>query len=66
MHIYANPTRFLALAKWLMPLLFWSGLVLSLGAVGWGLFMVPLAAASVAAIALALFFRPPTPGPAAT
>ena len=30
-----------------------------------GLFMVPLAAASIAAIALALFFRPPAPGPAA-
>ena len=29
-----------------------------------GLFMVPLAAASIAAIALALFFRPPTSGPA--
>ena len=29
-----------------------------------GLFMVPLAAASIAAIALALFFRPPTHGPA--
>jgi len=29
-----------------------------------GLFMVPLAAASAAAIALALFFRPPTSGPA--
>ena len=28
-----------------------------------GLFMVPLAAASLAAIALALFFRPPTRGP---
>ena len=28
-----------------------------------GLFLVPLAAASVAAIALALFFRPPTHGP---
>ncbi|MFN4019933.1 MAG: heme ABC transporter permease CcmC [Erythrobacter sp.] len=40
MHIYANPTRFLALAKWLMPLLFWSGLVLSLGAIAWGLFVV--------------------------
>ncbi|ANK13313.1 heme ABC transporter permease CcmC [Erythrobacter neustonensis] len=41
MHIYANPTRFLRLANWLTPLLFWSGLVLSLGAVAWGLFMVP-------------------------
>jgi hypothetical protein len=30
-----------------------------------GLFMVPLAAASVAAIALALFFRPPASGPGA-
>lgn len=40
-HIYANPRRFLKLASWLMPLLFWSGLVLSLGAIGWGLFMVP-------------------------
>jgi MFS family permease len=30
-----------------------------------GLFMVPLAAASLAAIGLALFFRPPTTGPAA-
>lgn len=41
MHIYANPKRFLTLARWLMPLLFWSGLVLSLGAVAWGLFVVP-------------------------
>lgn len=41
MHTYANPTRFLALAKWLTPLLFWSGLVLSLGAMAWGLFVVP-------------------------
>lgn len=41
MHIYANPTRFLRLANWLTPPLFWSGLVLSLGAVAWGLFMVP-------------------------
>lgn len=41
MHIYANPTRFLALARWLTPLLFWSGLVLSLGAMAWGVFVVP-------------------------
>lgn len=41
MHIYANPKRFLNLARWLTPLLFWSGLVLSLGAVAWGLTMVP-------------------------
>ncbi|KPP96206.1 MAG: heme ABC transporter permease CcmC [Erythrobacter sp.] len=41
MHIYANPKRFLGIAKWLTPLLFWSGLVLSLGATAWGLFMVP-------------------------
>jgi heme exporter protein C len=41
MHTYANPTRFLALARWLTPLLFWSGLVLALGAMAWGLFVVP-------------------------
>ena len=29
-----------------------------------GLFLVPLAAASVAAIVLAVAFKPPTPGPA--
>ncbi|MEM9501165.1 MAG: heme ABC transporter permease CcmC [Pseudomonadota bacterium] len=41
MHIYANPTRFLSLAKWLMPLCLWSGLLLSVGAIAWGLTMVP-------------------------
>jgi len=41
MHIYANPKRFLALAKWLMPFLFWSGLALSAGAIAWGLAVVP-------------------------
>ena len=40
MHIYANPKRFLSLATWLMPLLFWSGLALSIGAIVWGLIMV--------------------------
>ncbi|AOL23903.1 heme exporter protein C [Erythrobacter litoralis] len=41
MHTYANPKRFLGIAKWLMPLLFWSGLALSAGAVAWGLAVVP-------------------------
>lgn len=41
MHIYANPKRFLSLAKWLTPLLFWSGLALSLGAIAWGIASVP-------------------------
>ncbi|MEE4199599.1 heme ABC transporter permease CcmC [Erythrobacter sp.] len=41
MHIYANPKRFLSLARWLMPLLFWSGLALALGAIAWGLAVVP-------------------------
>ncbi|MEL7217280.1 MAG: heme ABC transporter permease CcmC [Pseudomonadota bacterium] len=41
MHTYANPTRFLSLAKWLMPLCLWSGLVLAGGAVVWGLTVVP-------------------------
>ncbi len=41
MHGYANPARFLKIAKWLtMPLLV-GGLLLSTGAVLWGLFAVP-------------------------
>ncbi|MEM7779826.1 MAG: heme ABC transporter permease CcmC [Pseudomonadota bacterium] len=41
MHIYANPKRFLQLASWLMPLLFWSGLALTLGAIAWGMAVPP-------------------------
>jgi heme exporter protein C len=41
MHIYANPTRFLSLARWLMPLCLWSGLLLTAGALYWGLAVVP-------------------------
>jgi heme exporter protein C len=41
MHGFANPTRFLSLAKWLTPLLILSGLVLVAGALAWGLFVVP-------------------------
>ncbi|MEO1048335.1 MAG: heme ABC transporter permease CcmC [Pseudomonadota bacterium] len=37
MHIYANPKRFLSLASWLTPLLFWSGLTLSGAVVAYGL-----------------------------
>ena len=40
MHIYANPKRFLSLAGWLTPLLFWGGLALALGPVLWGLLVV--------------------------
>lgn len=41
MHRFANPARFLRLAKPLTPALFWPGLVLALGACLWGLFAVP-------------------------
>lgn len=41
MHGYANPKRFLALATWLTPLLLVSGLVLTGGALAWGLAVVP-------------------------
>ena len=41
MHGFANPRRFLALASWLTPLLLVSGLVLTAGALFWGLFNVP-------------------------
>lgn len=41
MHGFANPTRFLKLASWLTPLLLVSGLVLTAGALAWGLTQVP-------------------------
>ena len=41
MHGFANPTRFLTLARWLTPLCFGLGLALVAGALGWGLFVVP-------------------------
>lgn len=41
MHGFANPTRFLKLAKWLTPLLLLSGLVLTAIGLAWGLFYVP-------------------------
>jgi heme exporter protein C len=41
MHRFANPARFLSIAKPLTPILFWVGLVLVLGACAWGLIMVP-------------------------
>ncbi len=41
MHRFANPARFLALAKPLTPALFWPGLLMVLGACGWGLVAAP-------------------------
>jgi heme exporter protein C len=41
MHGFANPTRFLKLAKWLTPLLLPSGLVLVAISLVWGLYYVP-------------------------
>ena len=41
MHGFANPKRFLALARWLTPLCLASGLLICAGALGWGLFEVP-------------------------
>ncbi|RXZ66440.1 heme ABC transporter permease CcmC [Pelagerythrobacter rhizovicinus] len=41
MHGFANPKRFLSLARWLTPLLLVSGLVLAGAALAWGLFVVP-------------------------
>lgn len=48
-----------SICPWLLQSVYTSGGVTDFR----GLFMVPLAAASIAAIALALFFRPPTSGP---
>ncbi len=41
MHAFANPKRFLSLASWLTPLLLASGLVVTAGALWWGLTQVP-------------------------
>lgn len=41
MHGFANPARFLSLARWLTPLCLLAGLVLTAGALGWGLAAVP-------------------------
>jgi heme exporter protein C len=41
MHRFANPARFLSIAKPLTPLLLWTGLALAIGACAWGLVMVP-------------------------
>ena len=41
MHRFANPARFLSIAKPLTPALFWPGLLLVLGACWWGLVLAP-------------------------
>lgn len=41
MHGFANPARFLRLARWLTPLLLVTGLVLAFGAMAWGVFVGP-------------------------
>lgn len=41
MHGFANPKRFLSLARWLTPLFLLSGSVLAAGALWWGLTQVP-------------------------
>jgi len=41
MHGFANPARFLRLARWLTPLLLWGGIVLAGGAMAWGVFVAP-------------------------
>ena len=41
MHGFANPARFLKIARWLMPLCMIAGCVIALAALGWGLFVAP-------------------------
>ncbi len=41
MHAFANPARFLKLARWLTPLLLVAGLLLSGAAIAWGYFSAP-------------------------
>ncbi|MDE2403352.1 MAG: heme ABC transporter permease CcmC [Sphingomonadales bacterium] len=41
MHGFANPARFLRLARWLTPVLLLAGAVLAAASLGWGLFGAP-------------------------
>jgi heme exporter protein C len=41
MHLYANPARFLSIARPLTPWLLWSGVLLALAGAGAGLFLTP-------------------------
>jgi heme exporter protein C len=41
MHRFANPAKFLRIAKPLTPALFWPGIALLIGALGWGVFGTP-------------------------
>lgn len=41
MHAYANPARFLRLARWLTPLFLAGGIVFAGGAMAWGVFIAP-------------------------
>lgn len=41
MHGFANPKRFLSLARWLTPLFLLGGLLLAAVALAWGIFIVP-------------------------
>jgi len=41
MHGFANPARFLRIARWLTPLFLISGVIVAAAALAWGLFMAP-------------------------
>lgn len=41
MHGFANPARFLRIARWLLPVLLVPGLTLGLGALAWGVAFAP-------------------------
>ncbi len=41
MHGFANPARFLRLARWLTPLLLVGGIMLCAASLGWGVFVAP-------------------------
>ncbi|MBT0668070.1 cytochrome c biogenesis protein CcsA [Novosphingobium profundi] len=41
MHGFANPARFLRIARWLMPLCMGAGIFIALAALGWGLLFAP-------------------------
>ena len=41
MHGFANPKRFLTIARWLTPVLLVAGMIVACGALAWGLLATP-------------------------
>ena len=63
MHGFANPARFLRIARWLTPALLVSGLVLTAAALAYGYFLAPAERLQGETVRI-LFVHVPQPGSA--